>query len=56
MRQFGFAQHESELSGQVRSGELTRERALDIIETPIETEDLIKPLSRLDMKIEDIVK
>ena len=29
---------------------------LDIIETPIETEDLIKPLSRLDMKIEDIVK
>lgn len=54
MKQFGFAQHESELSGQIRSGELTRERAIDIIETPIETEDLRAPLEKLGLSLKDI--
>ena len=54
MKQFGFAQHESELSGQIRSGELTRERALEIIETPIETEDLRGPIEKLGLTLADI--
>lgn len=56
MKQFGFAQHETELSELVRRGELTRERALKIIETPIETQDLEEPLRKLDLSISDILK
>ena len=55
MKQFGFAQHETELSELVRAGELTRKRALEIIETPIETQDMEGPLEKLGLTIPDIV-
>lgn len=55
MKQFGFAQHEAELSELVRKGELSRSRALEIIETPIETEDLERALKPLRLEIGDII-
>lgn len=55
-QQFGYAQHESELSALVRSGEMTRERALEIIETPIEESDLTKALDKIGLKLEDITE
>ena len=54
MNQFGFAQHESELSDLVRNREMTRQRALEIIQTPIETEDLTMALSKLKLTMSDI--
>lgn len=39
-RQFGYSQHETELSDLVRRGELSRDRALRAIETPILRENL----------------
>ena len=54
MKQFGFAQHESELSELVRQKEMTRERALEIIETPIETADLENPLKKLHLTCDAI--
>lgn len=55
MKQFGFAQHEVELSELVRSKELTRNRALEIIETPIEDIDLIRALDRTNLSLKDII-
>lgn len=54
-KQFGYAQHESELSCLVRENELTRERAEEIIESPIEYGDIVKPLEKLGLKLEDII-
>ena len=54
-KQFGYAQHESELSVLVRDNEITRERAMEIIETPIEEEDLVFALKKLGLKLEDIM-
>lgn len=45
VRQFGYSQHETELSDLVRCGEMDRERALQIIETPIPKEKLEAALS-----------
>ncbi len=53
-QQFGYAQHESELSALIRSGEMTRRRAIEIIETPIEDTDLTKALSKIGLTLEDI--
>ncbi len=53
-QQFGYAQHESELSVLIRNQELTRERAVEIIETPIEDSDLQKALQKLNLSIDDI--
>lgn len=55
MKQFGFAQHEVELSELVRSKELTRNRALEIIETPIEDTDLVFALNRTNLTLKDII-
>ncbi|ACO87210.1 phosphoadenosine phosphosulfate reductase family protein [Clostridium botulinum] len=55
MKQFGYAQHETELSDLVREGELSRQRALEIIRTPIEEENLKKPLLKLGLCIDDIL-
>lgn len=54
-KQFGYAQHESELSVQVRSGELTRARAEEIIESPIEESDLVSALQKLGLTLNDIL-
>ena len=39
-KQFGYSQHETEMSGIVRSGEMTRERALETLNSPITRADL----------------
>lgn len=54
-QQFGYAQHESELSNLIRSGEINRQRALEIIETPIEGSDLTTPLEKLGLTMKDIL-
>ena len=54
IQQFGYAQHEVELSNLVRSGELTRERAEEIINSPITREDMDISLNKLGVKLEDI--
>lgn len=54
-QQFGYAQHESELSCLVRENEMSRQRALEVIESPIEDEDLIKALDKLGLKMDDII-
>lgn len=51
---FGYAQHEVELSELVRVGELSRERALEIIESPIEESDLERALEKLGLTVEDV--
>ncbi len=51
---YGYAQHEVELSELVREGEMTRQRALEIIETPIEESDLNNALQKLGMTAEDV--
>ncbi|MBQ6041587.1 MAG: phosphoadenosine phosphosulfate reductase family protein [Oscillospiraceae bacterium] len=56
MKQFGYAQHETELSDMVRAGELSRQRALEIISTPIEDTDLIPPLAKMGYSLSDILK
>ena len=45
VRQFGYSQHETEMSDLVRMNELTRERALETIETPISREHLAAALA-----------
>ena len=55
-QQFGYAQHESELSVLIRNKELSRSRAIEIIETPIEDSDLTKALDKLGLTIDDIVR
>lgn len=55
IRQFGYSQHETELSDLIRSGEMSRERANQLINTPITNEDLEYALDKLDLKIEDII-
>lgn len=54
MKQFGYAQHETELSDMVRAGELTRSRALQIVETPIEDTDMIPPLEKMGFSLSDV--
>ncbi len=55
-RQFGYAQHESELSVLIRNNELDRKRALEIIETPIEESDLEKALGKMGLTLKDIME
>jgi hypothetical protein len=51
---FGYSQHEAEISTLVRSGEMTRQRALEIIETPITQRDLDLALKRIGLGPADI--
>ncbi|MCR5581252.1 MAG: phosphoadenosine phosphosulfate reductase family protein [Pseudobutyrivibrio sp.] len=53
-KQFGYTQHETELSGLIRSGEMTRERALELINTPITKKDLYDVLDKLELDHEII--
>lgn len=54
-KQFGYAQHESELSWLVRDGELSRERAEEIINSPIEEADIVSALKKIDLSLSDII-
>lgn len=51
---FRYGQHEVELSELVRVGEMSRERALEIIHSPIEESDLEKPLEKMGLTVEDV--
>ena len=51
---FRYGQHEMELSELVRVGEMSRERALEIIHSPIEESDLEKPLEKMGLTVEDV--
>ena len=55
VKQFGYSQHEPELSTLVRSLEITRERAVEIINTPIESETIASILDTIDLTYNDIV-
>ncbi|MDP4177190.1 MAG: phosphoadenosine phosphosulfate reductase [Bacillota bacterium] len=52
---FGYSQHETELSDLVRQGELTRERAEKLINTPITYEDLQYALEPIGLKVEEVI-
>ena len=54
-KDFGYAQHEVELSELVRAGEMTRERALEISESPIYESAVRDSLDKLGLKYEDIM-
>lgn len=54
VRYFGYSQHEAEISALVRAGELSRERALAIIETPITQEQVDMALERIGLTGEDL--
>ena len=51
---FGYSQHETELSDLVRSGEMNRDRALEIINTPLKEEHIVSALSKMGLDIKDI--
>lgn len=53
-KNFGYSQHETEVSTLVRDGEMSRERALEIIDTPITNDILEEVLAKLDLTLEDI--
>jgi hypothetical protein len=52
---FGYSQHEAEISALVRNGEMTRERALEIIETPISETQIDLALAKLNLTCKDII-
>lgn len=56
IKQFGYSQHETEFSDLIRSGEMSRERAEQLINTPITMQDFVKPLESLKMSFSDIQK
>jgi hypothetical protein len=51
---FGYSQHEAEISTLVRRGEMTRQRALEIIETPITRNDIARALDCIGLGPADI--
>ena len=51
---FGYSQHEAEISALVRNGEMPRERALEIIETPISEAQIDLALAKLNLTHKDI--
>lgn len=55
MKQFGYSQHETEFSDLIRSGEMARERAEQLISTPITIQDFVKPLESLRISLDDIM-
>jgi len=52
---FGYSQHEAEISALVRNGEMARERALEIIETPISEKQMELALAKLNLTHKDII-
>jgi len=52
---FGYSQHEAEISALVRNNEMSRERALEIIETPISEAQIDCALAKLNLTCKDIM-
>jgi hypothetical protein len=52
---FGYSQHEAEISALVRNGEMIRERALEIIESPFSEAEINLALAKLNLTYKDIV-
>lgn len=55
VKHWGYSQHETEESTLIRKNEYTREKALEIVETPIPMETMEEALSKLGLKYEDII-
>lgn len=55
-KEFGYSQHETELSTLVRAGEESREDALKVLNTPIEDEDLSENLDKIQFNLVDFKK
>jgi hypothetical protein len=55
VKHFGYSQHEVELSGLIRKNEISRVRALEIIDTPISVPEIQLVLDRLGLRYKDIV-
>ena len=53
-KDFGYAQHEVELSELVRDGEMTRQRALQICSSPILQDAIGESLEKLGLTIQDL--
>ena len=54
-KQFGYSQHETEFSDLIRAGEMTRERALRLVNTPITEGKVRGELNKLGLRLEDII-
>ncbi len=54
VKYFGYSQHEVEISTLVRNNEMSRKRALEIIETPITEDQIDVALSTVDLTHRDI--
>lgn len=55
LKNFGYSQHETEISTLVRNGEMKRERALELIQTPITEKIIGEVLAKLGLKLEDVI-
>lgn len=55
VKRFGYSQHEPELSTLIRKKEISRERALEIINTPITKAEIQFVLDKIGLKYEDII-
>lgn len=55
VKHWGYSQHETEESTLIRNNEISREKALEIIETPILMEKVEEELAKLGLKYEDVV-
>lgn len=55
VKNFGYSQHEVEISTLVRKGEMSRARALEIVETPMSREHMALALERIGLCCDDIV-
>lgn len=53
-QEFGYAQHEVELSELVRNGEMTRERAMEIGQSPLSKDAIEESLAKLGLTVHDI--
>ncbi|MCX5902363.1 MAG: phosphoadenosine phosphosulfate reductase, partial [Proteobacteria bacterium] len=51
---FGYSQHEAEISALVRNNEMSRERALEIIETHISEKQVKLALAKLNLTCKDV--
>lgn len=55
VRSFGYSQHEVEISTLVRKGEMSRQRALEIVETPMSREHMDMALKKIGLTCDDIL-
>ncbi len=55
VKQFGYSQHETEFSHLIRSKEMDRKEAIELISTPITLDDVNGVLGNLGLNIEEII-